>query len=156
MKIIFEAVMNRLKEQVPELAWIDVNLGQLELENPPVDYPCALVDIPTINYENLGNRAQIGQVNVEIELYFQVATPSNMATPLDLRVQAAEHFTIVNKVYVALEGFAQDHFGCLNRRQFTRNKKIAPRGFVLDFVCTTTDTSACPVYTPVFANPILK
>ena len=49
MEEILETVMQKLA-QIPELRWIDLNVGQMSVQNPPVDYPCALVDITAIDH----------------------------------------------------------------------------------------------------------
>ena len=50
IKTILLAVQQRLADQVPELAYIDKNWGQLDYEAPPVKWPCALLDIDEITH----------------------------------------------------------------------------------------------------------
>ncbi|MEG2276663.1 MAG: hypothetical protein RSA53_05440 [Odoribacter sp.] len=146
MKEIIEAVMAKLKIGVPELRWIDLNVGQMNTENPPVDYPCALVDIANIDYSSAGCRRQLGTVTLEIELFFVVRAPANVAAPESLREQALSHFYIVQKVYTALEGLAGEHFTGLNRISSRRDKTYYPRGFTIVFRCSLEDRAAVPTY----------
>ena len=47
MDQIFSAVQSRLQQKVSELKWIDFDFGQLDAYElrPPVQFPCALIDI---------------------------------------------------------------------------------------------------------------
>ena len=54
MKEILEAVMRRLKEQVPDLAYVSEDWGQMDYYNeaPPVKFPCALISVSHIGFES--------------------------------------------------------------------------------------------------------
>lgn len=54
MKEILEAVMRRLKEQVPDLAYVSEDWGQMDYYNeaPPVKFPCALISVSHISFES--------------------------------------------------------------------------------------------------------
>lgn len=145
MEEIITAVMQRLKDEVPELRWIDINIGQMATENPPVDYPCALVDIPCTDYSDAGGRVQLGKVTLEVELYFIVRTPMNMAAPEAIRQQSLSHFGLATQVYKALQGFSGESFTALSRKRATRTKDYYPRSFQLSFECSVKDSSAAPV-----------
>ena len=49
MKQIFLSIQNRLAE-IEELSYIDKDWGQLQYEQPPVQWPCALIDVANIDY----------------------------------------------------------------------------------------------------------
>lgn len=57
MKNIFLDIQNKLSN-ITELKYIDKNWGQLLYEQPPVKFPCALLDIANVNYTQLGQLAQ--------------------------------------------------------------------------------------------------
>ena len=44
MKEVLNAIFARIKEAAPEVIFIDINVGQLLLESPPVMFPWALLD----------------------------------------------------------------------------------------------------------------
>ncbi|MEG2495589.1 MAG: hypothetical protein RSB32_07830, partial [Mucinivorans sp.] len=66
MEELIHATMSRLAEQVPELRFIDVDLEQLRLEQPPVDFPCALIDVSRIEYSSNGQRQQQAEVDMSV------------------------------------------------------------------------------------------
>lgn len=146
MEEILNVILDKLAADVPELRWIDINLGQMATENPPVDYPCALIDVTDIDYTTAGMRRQVGEARIEIELYFIVRSPSNAAAPEKMREQAFGHFGTVKKVYKALEGVSGESFGGLNRVQVRRDKGYYPRSFTLVFRCSVEDREAVPKY----------
>lgn len=146
MEEILNVILDKLAADVPELRWIDINLGQMATENPPVDYPCALIDVTDIDYTTAGMHRQVGEARIEIELYFIVRSPSNTAAPEKMREQAFGHFGTVKKVYKALEGVSGESFGGLNRVKVRRNKTYYPRPFTLVFRCSVEDRGAVPTY----------
>lgn len=146
MEEILNVILATLKKAVPELRWIDVNLGQMMTENPPVDYPCALVDVTDISYTTAGMKRQVGEARIEVELYFIVRSPANTAAPENIRKQAFEHFAVVTKVYKALEGVNGECFSGLNRVQMRRDKGYYPRSFTLVFRCSVEDQGAVPTF----------
>lgn len=142
MKELITAVMTRLKEQVPALRWIDLNIGQMATDTPPVDYPCALIDVPTVDYSDAAQGVQLGKLTLEVELYFIVRTPGSMAAPEELRNQSLEHFDVAQQVYQALQGFSGETFTRLTRIRAARDKEYYPRCFRLTFECGVKDASA--------------
>lgn len=146
MKNCIETIMDRLKAQVPELRHIDMNLGQMNMENPPVDYPCALIDVTDIRYSQTGQGGQVGTATIDIELFFSVNSPSNMSAPNSVRTQAMAHFDIVKKVYTSLEGLSGDNFSGLSRLGLKRNAQYFPRAFTLAFQSAIYENTARPSY----------
>lgn len=145
MEEILEAVMQKLS-QITELRWIDLNVGQMNAQEPPVDYPCALVDIAAIEHTTAGTQRQIGELQLEVELYFIVRSPANTNAPGHLREQAFGHFAIVRKIYAALQNLSGENFTGLTRVRTTRNKNYYPRAITLTFKTSLEDRSAVPQY----------
>ena len=134
---MLEAVMARIKKEVPEFRWIDVNVGQMATENPPVSYPCALVDVPNLCYENLTESGSIQrkELTIEVELYFIVRAPANMSAPEPIRAQGMEHLTLMEDVYRTLQGFEAGDYSPLQCVGITRSKDYYPRSITLTFTC---------------------
>src|ERR1700678_2992690 len=87
----------------PAFNFVEQDLGQLE--NPtgpdkyPVAFPCALIDIEDSIYENMGENAQSGVVNICIRLGFNPYSATEANTPAPYRNKALyyydlEYFTI--------------------------------------------------------------
>lgn len=125
--------MSRLAEQVPELRFIDVDLEQLRLEQPPVDFPCALIDVSRIEYSSNGQRQQQAEVDMSVTLGFKVLTPESFHVEKECKAQAMQHYAIIDKVAQALHGFAGATFARLDRVSITRNANTYPRHYTLHF-----------------------
>ena len=137
MKEIIEAVMERLKTTVPELRWIDVNIGQMDSSTPPVDYPCVLIDVSQIIYTTLKDGTSKGIAQVDVELYFACRAPSNAAAPESMRADAMAMFDVVKLVDKNLHGLETEEFYPFERAKVRREKTYYPRPFYLSYECRT-------------------
>lgn len=130
---ILEEVFARLDAEVPELRFIDLDIGQLQMESPPVDFPCALVDISDVDYSSSGRGLQTAISTVTVSIGFQVLAPSDTRAPEDQRMLALDHYRIVSKVAAALHGYGTDLFTPLCRVALRRQSSTYPRHFTLTF-----------------------
>lgn len=129
--------MAKLQSDVPQLKWISANVGQMNVDNPPVDYPCALVDIPRLQYQNLTacGSIQSKELTIEVELYFVVRSSATMSAPESVREQALEHLDVMEQVYQTLHGFRYGDYSRLECVGITRSKDYYPRSITLTFTC---------------------
>lgn len=128
MKNIYEKIANQLKEQVPELAWIDLDNGQLDYAEyrAAVDFPAALISIDYPQCENIGlSGAQQCRVNITIRLIDQVFDDTNLAAPDDVREHGLEIFNLADKIQQALQWWKPDDasFGVVSRLSCLREKR---------------------------------
>lgn len=110
---LYLAIQEQIKTLVPDVIWIDQDMGQLEgYENrPSVSFPCVLIDFPTTQYSGLGEMVQWAEVNISIRLAFAPFSSANSVAP-DISKEAALHFyEIEDKLYQALQGFTAE--GCV-------------------------------------------
>ena len=134
---MLQAVMAKLKKDIPQLRWVAINVGQMNIENPPVDYPCALVDVPRLQYRNIAvdGSIQSKELTIEVELYFVVRASATMSAPEAVREQALEHLDIMEQVYKVLHGFRHGDYSRLECIGITRSKNYYPRNVTLTFTC---------------------
>lgn len=57
MQSIINSIVQHLKHEVPSLRYISRNWNQLSYEQPPVQFPCALVDIDSLSFSELKHGA---------------------------------------------------------------------------------------------------
>ena len=131
-------IFERLRAQVPELLHIDVDLGQLRAENPPVDWPCALVGIENIDYA--GRAMQTAAVTISVTLGFVIWDSSEIDSAGTLRTMAMEHFAVIRKVAEALHGFETENFAPLMRTRMSPVQEVYPRQYALTFRTQFTET----------------
>jgi hypothetical protein len=117
MKTIYSAILARLTERAPELAWIDIDLGQADnqRERPGVAFPCALVDVALNNCEDLYGAAQLCRASVRVRV---IQNPPVNRTP-----EGLERYGLVNSVYDALQGYGTDYFNPLTRKSQQRESR---------------------------------
>lgn len=154
-----------LKTAVPELRWIDQDFGQLEhyQVRPEVSFPCALIDFISAQYSGLANLAQVGEVAVNIRLGFAPFSQSYHAAPLDVKEKALEFYTIEQKVFEALQGWApvkdNDNYTQPFSRQSSQTEQRdgdqqALRVRVITFTTQFEDNTAPGVYLKVPKPPL--
>lgn len=110
---------NRINSELPEIKYIDQDLGQLgqvgEDEKPSLVYPAILVDFPQIDFTNLSAGAQIGNVTISVQLIFDSYSQSWNKTPLAVREKALEFLVVEQKLHKALQNWQSDYFQPLVR-----------------------------------------
>ena len=117
MKNIFLSIQEKLSE-IPELKHIDKNWGQLLYDQPPVKFPCALLDIAGVGYEQLGNLAQTGGGAVEITIANLYHTPSSGKAPRKENAYAI--FDIIEIVHQLLHGYTNGEYQPLIRTKLQK------------------------------------
>jgi hypothetical protein len=104
MKEFLLAIQARLIDQVPALKYIDENWGQLEYygPNPPVKWPCSLIDVQQILWDNTGKKQQNGTGTLIIDVANIRLTNTSGRAPASQRNQAFEIHDIIQAVHQAL------------------------------------------------------
>lgn len=115
---LYLKVMARIKEKVPEVRYIDQDLGQLEHYDirPAVSFPCVLVDVDSFTFSEAGQIKQIGEGMLIIRLGVPAFSSSNNLAPDAVRLKALEYYLIEEKIHEALHGWSDTGFSRLLRR----------------------------------------
>lgn len=153
-------IQARIKALVPEIKWIDQDLGQLEedTERPRVQWPCLLVDFPDANYDELQNNKQWATGVIQFRIGFNPFTSSAAVTPLPSLQLSLGFWELEQKVFAALqawngEGLCQPMTRTKGRTENGRGDMFRVR--VMTFTTTWEDSSAMPAITTV-ARPSLN
>lgn len=80
MKQIFLTIQNQLAG-IANLKYIDKDWGQLQYEQPPVKWPCALIDVTNVDYVQQGRGAQLGNALICITVGNINPVPSSASAP---------------------------------------------------------------------------
>lgn len=73
-------VQSRLQQEIPDL-WTDKDWGQFRYQNPPVKFPCALLDVESIQCSNIEKGAQIIEADIILTLANQRLKPTSVSAP---------------------------------------------------------------------------
>jgi hypothetical protein len=146
---IFLAIQARILAEVPEIIFIDHNLGQLDDYSngrPPVAFPCALVDFGQWNFENMGSNSQRAEGDVIISLAFAEHGQTHNGQPQQWREAALNYYDIEWKLNKALHGYTPgDDYGYLTRTGLTKeNRPLAVRVRTITYRLAFEDYSAMP------------
>ncbi len=150
---LFQALIEKLKIDVPELRYTDQDLGQLENYEirPAVAWPCGLIDIEEFKYSDQQNfLTQIAEGIISIRLGMVKYTDSNNLTPTIIRENALQYYELEHKVYKALHGWNPTGFGKLLRRASgTERREDDIRVRIIKFAVSFTDDSSKKIKTSV-------
>lgn len=144
---LFVAIADRLKQKLPELAWIDWDWGQLELpaENYPVQFDCCLISFPDGQWKTEGKNVQYGnqmiQVRTAVDVYSDTHVAGGVTAPD--RNYALNKLKLESRVYAALQGFSGNFFTPLARVSSGEEKRDdGLKVFVATFLTGAVDDSA--------------
>jgi hypothetical protein len=113
MKKIILAIQERLVAEVPELRYIDKNWGQLEYDQPPVQFPCALIDVDNINFSQLGQGWQQAEADIVITVCGLQLIRSSAQAPN--HENSYEVLDILDKMFQKLQIWSNGKFTPLMR-----------------------------------------
>ena len=128
MEQIYLAIMAQLKQEAPELKWIDLDEGQLEYytERPALSFPCVLIDIALTECRDLYPGAQLCNATVGIRIAQNIATSrTNSVATETTRKTAIERYQLVEKIHKSLSGsyFKPSCFNPLSRTSQQKEKR---------------------------------
>ena len=126
MKQIIQDIQDKLTREVPTLKYIDQDWGQMDFfMNPPVKYPCALIDIQSAQYSNTGKLIQQGTAMIVIRLFDLKISNSSGKAPERQKENAQKIWQLIEDVNKALHGqnFLQEGCGLPIREQMRRTKR---------------------------------
>jgi len=159
MKQVVQNIQDRLAQEVPALKYVDQDWGQMDFfPNPPVKYPCALIDIQSAQYTNNGNFIQQGTAIVVIRLFDLKLSNSSQAAPTGQKENAKKIWQLIEDVNKVIHGqnFLQEGYGLPIREQMRRTKRNdgcyqTELYYSVQFTDTTCQPELMPV-SPVIPN----
>ncbi len=103
MKQIFLAIQDRLAATVPALRHTDKNWGQLTLPQPPVQWPCCLIDLDSVDYSQTASPDSLAQAAITLTLADRHTVRSSAKAPS--KADAYDFLDIIEAVSESLEGW---------------------------------------------------
>lgn len=143
---MYLALGKRLEQKAPEILYIDLDTGQLDArdhEPPPVEFPCALIDIEYDKCEDESKFVQQCRARVTVRVAFEAwADETSSATPIQWREKALAKMDIPDKVYCALQGWGTDEFSDLSRTSMRPEKRSdGLKMYRIEFETTISDAA---------------
>ena len=118
MKSIFLSIQDRLSE-IPGLQYIDKDWGQLQYEQPPVKWPCALLDVANADFKQLGRGFQQADADITVTVANLNLVRSSSKAPM--RGHAYATIDLLEEIHQALQLFSDGrHFSPLMRTNISK------------------------------------
>jgi hypothetical protein len=151
MKQLITDVLTRLAD-TGKLQYIDSDNGQLDVPQPPVKYPCALVDITGSQPSDAGGGRQVNIVTLQVRVADLVLSPGSMGAAPAQKERALGVFDLIDAINARLHGWhGSPHYGLLTKSGFRKvHRQDGLREFAVMYRVQVTDTSA--VAEPVTAK----
>lgn len=145
---ILTAIHIRIALMEPNLKYMDEDWGQLDYyqENPPVKFPCMLLELQQATWKNQSQKVQDGEILISIRVADLKLSNTNPKAPAGQQAKAAAIWLILENIHKALHGWrpiAYPEFGALTRvssRKVKRDDGI--REFELVYSTLCSDDSA--------------
>lgn len=148
MDQLYKALVQQLKNNVPELLWIDLEQGQLETpeDQYPVQFPCCLISFPNVPaWQSLGNGLQIGDALITFRIAFDIYEDTHKEAP-DME-DALLKLQLINKIHKYLHHFEGEHFNKLERTGSSQEQRPdSLLVFNMQYNTNIRDAHAVPVY----------
>ena len=145
---ILTAIQERLTSEVPALKYLAEDWGQLDYyaENPPVKFPCGLLELQQAQWQNQGQKVQDGVLNISLRVAdLMTQNPSYRASAAQ-KLREGEIWMVLANIHKALHGWRPQtlpEFGALTRtstRKVKRDDGI--REFEVVYACLCSDADA--------------
>jgi hypothetical protein len=156
---VFLALQDKIKNDVPEIRWIDQDFGQLEDYDirPPVSFPCVLIDFNSTSYEEMNQRRQQANITFTLRLGFPAFSYAASTAPQSVRELALQYYELEQRLFEAVQGFDGGGVmqGCTRQSTVTEGRKDDNlRVRVMTFTAMSEDSSAQVKYTKAPRPPL--
>ena len=103
MKQVFLEIEEKLRAEVPAVKYVDKNWGQLQQGQPPVQWPCVLIDLDHIEYSGTGSAERLARVSLTLTVADRHGVKSSGQAPR--RGEAYQILDLLEQVMETLEGW---------------------------------------------------
>jgi uncharacterized repeat protein (TIGR01451 family) len=151
--ILYAAIRDKIKQDLPAVKWIDLDSGQLD--NPeqsyPFPFPAIFIDFPAIDWQDAGERMQDGQVQVSFRIAFRIYDETHGSAPddsYDTFTKAMDALHLMTSIHAKLQGFSDGAtFNRLSRITTTTDRREdGLKVFNMVYACEARDKSAMKQY----------
>ncbi|GGF22386.1 hypothetical protein [Hymenobacter cavernae] len=146
LHIIFPELAERLRDKVPALGTIDLDMSQLDYQDQePIAYPAVFIDLENIAWHDVGQGIQNGQALLRFTVAVEVSEETFSNTG---RTDAMERLTIIQEVHKALQHFGNAKLAPMVRTSYRRDRPQHPEAYcvAMGYVTQLYDNDGVPEY----------
>lgn len=140
---LFQKLITKIEAEVPGIRFIDQDWDQLGDEQPPVSYPCVLIDFPETGFTQMQGY-QLGIATIRLKLVYRSYTSTSNITPDVNREAALQFYELEQQLYEALQAWYADSLLCnamIRKSAVTEKRDDGLRVRVLEFEGAYNDAS---------------
>ena len=137
---LFPQLADHLRQAVPALGTIDLDMGQLDYQSQePIAYPAVYLDLEDIPWRDLGGGIQTGKALLRFTVAVEVSEETYQGS--GQRNPAMERLLVVQQVHEALQHHQGNGFGPMVRVSYRRDRPQHPEAWCLamGYVSEVTD-----------------
>lgn len=110
-----------LRVKVPEIRFVDQNLGQWGNDNfkAAVSFPGLLIDFPNTGYSEIAGGDDLALNTIQFTLFFDINSQSYNLAPLAIRQKALDYYELEAKLVRVVKKWQTDYFTSLVRTTAT-------------------------------------
>lgn len=142
---LFLELQERIKTEVPDIVYIEQDLGQLGMDDPRKNmaFPAVLIDFPNTAFSNLQGNNQLALPVISITLVFDNYSQTWQDAPLDSRKTGLKYLEVEQQLFMVVQCWESDFCQSLNRTAATGHNRndVGLRVRELTFTCEFEDYS---------------
>ena len=141
MEELYIAILERIENEMPEIAYIDEDYGQLEGMNSenedfyPVTFPCVLVGNTEADWKDIGLGTQAGEITLTVRLGIDCYHDTHIGSGTTGHIK--KRMEMAGKLYRTLQNFQfcrnMDELVRVKSRDYTLPGNIKVYEFVFSF-----------------------
>jgi hypothetical protein len=160
---LYISVIDRFKAVLPSIRFITQDLGQLEFydSKPPVSWPCALIDVGELVFEEALNNMQIANATITVRLALTTYSDVSSLSTDQVRELGLKFYELEHEVCAALHNWQPPHdeLGVLVRTASNTEKRddnIRVRQITFSITMQYDSTNIAPTTLPMNINTTIN
>lgn len=135
--------LEELLKGVKGINYVDMDMGQLNEEMPPLSYPACLVDIALPSCNDIQSNIQAVKASFSVKVITKSIGEINSLTSEQVRKKALEYLRLQDEVYKKLQGYEDENFYTFSRTSVQpSNLRTGLKIVVLNFSTSFHDYTA--------------
>jgi hypothetical protein len=108
---LYTAILNRIKTNAIGIRFISQDLGQLEFydNKPNVSFPCVLIDVGELNFEEGLHNLQIATATITLRLALTTYSDVSSLTTAEVRGKGLEYYELEHRLCNLLHNWRPEH-----------------------------------------------
>jgi hypothetical protein len=150
MEAILQDIQERITSELTQFKYVDEDWGQLDYYSPnfPVKFPCVLIDMLQIQWDNAGNKIQQGISQIQIKIADVRLSNSSGNAPVGQKNKSKSFYALTQAIYNCLHGWSsnENHYSALIRMSEQRvQRDDGVKVYKMIFTTQIKDVSASKV-----------